>query len=69
MVKQYLNFFTFKTINGKKVATRKDKNNNDWLMKVGNNSFDKKIPTNKLLEKSGVGNNKKPLISPMIIEK
>ena len=38
-------------------------------MKVGNNSFDKKIPTNKLLEKSGVGNNKKPLISPIIIEK
>ena len=47
----------------------KDKNNNDWTTKGINNPLGIKIPTNKLLEKSGVGNNKKPPINPAKIEK
>ena len=54
--------------NGKKVATTKDKNNNDWDTKHVNISWGNIIPTSKLFEKSGVGNNKKPPIRPMIIE-
>ena len=54
--------------NGKKVATTKDRNNNDWEINGLNNSFGIKIPTNKLFEKSGEGNNKNPPISPIIIE-
>ena len=54
--------------NGKKVATTKDRNNNDWEINGLNNSFEIKIPTNKLFEKSGEGNNKNPPISPIIIE-
>ena len=46
----------------------KDKNNNDWDIKGLNISFDNKTPTNKLLEKSGEGNNKKPAISPIMID-
>ena len=53
---------------GKKVATTKDKNNNDCATKGANNSLGKRIPTNKLLEKSGVGNIKKPPINPTIID-
>ena len=37
-------------------------------MKGANDSFGIKIPTNKLFEKSGIGNNKKPPINPIIIE-
>ena len=55
--------------NGRKVATTKDKNNNDWETKGANNSFGIKIPISKLLEKSGAGNIKKPPINPTIIEK
>jgi hypothetical protein len=33
-----------------------------------NNSLGKRIPTNKLLEKSGEGNIKKPPINPIIID-
>ena len=47
--------------NGKKVATVNDKNNKDWETRGENISFGNKIPINKLFEKSGVGNNKKPL--------
>ena len=47
----------------------KDKNSKDCATKDGNKSFDIRIPTNKLLEKSGVGNNKKPPTSPTKIEK
>ena len=65
----YLNFVNFKTTRGKKVAIRNETNNNDWLIKGVNSSFDKRKPTNKLLEKSGDGNNSKPPISPIIIEK
>ena len=53
---------------GKNVATTNDKNNKDCETKGTNNSFGIKIPTNKLFEKSGVGNIKKPPISPIIIE-
>ena len=54
--------------NGRKVATAKDKNNNDWETKGANNSFGSNIPTSKLFEKSGEGNIKKPPINPIIIE-
>ena len=54
--------------NGKKVATTKDKNNNDWEIKGPNNSLGIKTPTNKLFEKSGEGKNKKPHINPVKIE-
>ena len=40
---------------GKKVATTNDKNNKDCEINGVNNSFDIKIPTNKLFEKSGAG--------------
>ena len=54
---------------GRKVATTKDKNNNDWEIIVGNNSLGIKIPISKLFEKSGNGNNKIPQIKPIIIER
>ena len=38
-------------------------------MNEENSSFGIKIPTSKLLEKSGNGNNKKPPIKPITIEK
>ena len=47
---------------------RKDKNNKDWAINGENNSLEKKIPTNKLLEKSGNGNIKNPATKPIIIE-
>ena len=62
------NLFIFKIIAGKNVAITKDKNNKDCETKGINNSFGIKIPTNKLFEKSGVGNIKKPPINPNIIE-
>ena len=37
-------------------------------MKGANNSFGNNIPTNKLFEKSGNGNIKKPAIKPTIID-
>ncbi len=54
-------------INGKKVATKKDKNNKDCDIKGVNNSFGTKTPTNKLFEKSGAGNIKNPPINPTTI--
>ena len=53
---------------GRKVATTKDKNNNDCETKGANNSFGTKMPTNKLFEKSGAGNIRNPPIKPIIIE-
>ena len=53
---------------GKKVATINDKNNNDCDTNGAKNSLDIKIPTNKLLEKSGDGNNKNPPIKPIRID-
>ena len=54
--------------NGRKVATTKDKNNNDSETKGEKNSFGIKIPTNRLFEKSGTGNIKNHPINPTIIE-
>ena len=45
----------------------KDKKSNDCETKDGNKSFDMRIPTNKLFEKSGEGNNKNPPINPIKI--
>ena len=45
----------------------KDKNNKDCDTKGEKNSFGIKTPTNKLFEKSGDGNIKKPPINPIII--
>ena len=57
-----------KTNSGKKVATTKDKNNNDCATNGPKSSLGISIPTNKLLEKSGDGNIKKPPINPIIID-
>ena len=54
--------------NGKKVATKKDKNNNDWETKADKDSTGIKVPNNKLFEKSGEGKIKKPPIKPIIID-
>ena len=64
----YYIFLALITRNGSKVATRKDKNNNDWEIKGAINSLGIKIPTNKLFEKSGEGNNKIPTINPIRID-
>jgi len=61
-------FLALRTNKGKKVAMIKDKNNNDWDINGLNISFDNNIPTNKLFEKSGEGNNKNPAINPVRIE-
>ena len=53
---------------GKKVATINDKNNKDCTINGENESLEKNTPTNKLLEKSGNGNNKIPATKPIIIE-
>ena len=53
---------------GTKVASKKDKNNNDCDTKGGKNSIGIIIPTNKDFEKSGVGNKNMPAIKPSIIE-
>ena len=45
-----------------------DSNSNDWDTNDAKNSFGKIIPTNKLFEKSGEGNIKKPPINPIRIE-
>ncbi len=47
----------------------KDKKSKDCETKDGNKCFGMRIPTNKLLEKSGEGNNKDPPINPIKIEK
>ena len=47
---------------------KNDKNNNDWLINGVNISPGKSNPTNKLFEKSGKGNIKKPLIKPNKID-
>ena len=60
--------FIIITIAGPTVATKKDRNNNDCETNTGNKSTEKMIPTNKLFEKSGVGNKRKPPIKPKIIE-
>ena len=53
---------------GTNVATTKDRNNNDCDTNTGNNSVGNIIPTNKLLEKSGVGNKRNPPIRPIMID-
>ena len=64
----FLNYLNFKIATGMKVATKKDKNSNDCVTNAGNNSTGNIIPTNRLLEKSGVGNKRKPPINPTIID-
>ena len=54
---------------GKKVAIKKEKNSKYWEIIIGNILLGKSIPTNNELEKSGVGKNIRPPISPIIIEK
>ena len=54
--------------NEKSGVGRRCENNNDCETKGGKKSFEIKIPTNKLFEKSGVGKIKKPPIKPITIE-
>ena len=64
----FLNYLNFQIVTGINVATKKDKNNKDCETKAGNNSAGNKIPTNKLLEKSGTGNKRNPPTNPIIID-
>ena len=50
------------------MATINDKNNKDCTTKGENISLGVKIPTNKLFEKSGNGNIKKPPSNPTKID-
>ena len=53
---------------GKNVATMNDKNNNDWETKGEKKSTGRIYPTNKLFEKSGIGNKRNPPTKPIIID-
>ncbi len=64
----FSNYRNFQIVTGKNVAIKNDKNNSDCEINLGNNSTGKITPTNKLFEKSGLGNKRKPPISPTIIE-
>ena len=56
------------TIAGPTVAIKKDRNNNDCETNSGNKLFEIINPTNKLPEKSGVGNKNNHPNRPNIIE-
>ena len=64
----FLNYRNFQNTAGINVAIKNDKNNSDCETNIGNISIGKIIPTNRLFEKSGIGNNIKPPINPKIIE-
>jgi len=64
----FLNYLNFQITVGTNVAIKNDKNNNDCETNTGNISVGKIIPTNRLFEKSGTGNNKNPPINPTIID-
>tara|TARA_B100000963_G_scaffold233322_1_gene203782 strand:- start:5 stop:175 length:171 start_codon:yes stop_codon:yes gene_type:complete len=54
---------------GRKVAMIKDKNNKDCVTNGENSSLETIIPTSRLLEKSGNGNNKSPPLNPVTMIK
>ena len=64
----FLNYRNFQNTAGINVAIKNDKNNSDCETNTGNISVGKIIPTNRLFEKSGTGNNKNPPINPIIID-
>ena len=64
-----INYFNLQVKIGAKVATINEENNKDLETNSGKKSFGKIIPTNNDFEKSGLGNNNKPAIKPIIIEK
>jgi hypothetical protein len=64
----FLNYRNFQNTAGINVAIKNDKNNSDCETNTGNISIGKIIPTNRLFEKSGTGNNKNPPINPTIID-
>ena len=53
---------------GPSVAAINDQKSKFWVKNDGKNSVGAIMPTNKLFEKSGVGNNKNPKIKPKTIE-
>ena len=53
---------------GRKVATKKEQNNNDSAIIDGKKLLGTKPPINNDLVKSGLGNNKTPPTSPAIID-
>ena len=65
----YSNYLNFQIATGANVAVKKDRNSNDCNMNVGKKSAGKIIPINRLFEKSGDGNKRKPIINPIIIDK
>ena len=63
-------FKDFYTVPNLKFDVEKLRSDLDKILKLKNfNSLGIKNPTNKLFEKSGEGNIKKPAINPIIIEK
>ena len=61
-------YFIFQGIIGPSVAAINDQKSKFWTKNDEKNSIGTIIPTNKLFEKSGVGNNKNPKIKPKTIE-
>jgi hypothetical protein len=53
---------------GRNVANKNDINSKDCDMNKGKTSLEKRIPINIDLEKSGLGNNNKPAVKPIIID-
>ena len=49
------------------VAVINERNSKDCVTKVPKNSLDINVPTSRLFEKSGNGNNKKPINNPTTI--
>ena len=54
---------------GKKVAEINDKNSNEFNINDGKKSIGNKIPIKIDLEKSGFGNNNKPTVNPMRMDR
>ena len=50
------------------MAKKNDKNSNDFDIKLGKKSVGNNMPTKIDFEKSGLGNNNKPINRPIIIE-
>ena len=65
----YSFYFIFQVSNGKNVAEINDKKSNELAINEGKKSTGIKIPTRIDFEKSGLGNNNKPTVKPIIIER
>ena len=64
----YSFYFIFQVRYGTKVATKNDINSKDCDINAGKKSCGNKIPIKIELEKSVLGNNNNPQVSPTIID-